>query len=400
MLGAVIRFAILAIVSLVSANWIHGSANAPSGLRQTVSATNYPVTSVSAAEVLSYQATQNIYAVNHLQIVLPNVVGETNTGGTLTCSASARYPAVTGPFNQFTFGGNASGSTTGDFLTSDVISVSVAANSEVEIYVWCSNSANVIPGMNQYETGTSLYQGVTQFGTTVPNYTMGGGFPSNTSNGFQFGAVVIAGDHTHPAVAVWGDSIAYGIGESGTSTGDTPNGGVIVPSIISTVPTANYGIPGDSIGSWVSGHAKRIQLAQYFSSFINEYGVNDFNFGESAATVEGYVASMTSALASYGPLISITIGPSGGSSSDNYSTTAGQTPCGCNAQKQIYNTWVRGLTPHYFEVAGALEFVQGDGIWIVNGTASNSPWSDVHPTGSTGYPAVYNSGNVNPAWIQ
>src|SRR5271154_88897 len=141
-----------------------------------------------------------------------------------------------------------------------------------------------------------------------------------------------------------------------------------------------------------------MQLAPYFSSFVNEYGVNDLNGGVTASALEALNVSMASTLSAYGPTISCTIPPSNASSTDNFATTVNQTPAADNAQKQLYNTYVRGLTPHYFEIAYALEDPSGSGIWYPGSTSTNTPWNGVHPDGY-GYGLIVTYGGVNPAWI-
>jgi hypothetical protein len=373
-------------------------------LRQVASVTSFPDTSTSAATAMNFVATQALYRADTLQIVIPNCFGTNETQAATTLSgvtASAEYPS--GTFTSFKFSGSTTGSTSGCTLTSDELAISVPAGASLNIRWWGQSSNSTFAACDNYSTGTSLYQGSSNFGAAVANTTTGGAI-SNSTAGLMACISVVAARHNSKAVAIYGDSITYGIGESGTTSGSTPVGGTIVPSLYTTIPVANYGVPSDTLNGFLSNSTFRQSLAHYFSSFGNAYGINDLNAGRTAVQLEADFASLAALLP--GPTIPATVTPGDGSSTDNYATAVNQTPAPFNAQRTTFNNFVRAQSV-FLDVTSPLEDVQNSGIWRNVGdgsaaqacTATGSPWSNVHPT-NYAYGRIITSGNVTPGPFQ
>jgi hypothetical protein len=368
-------------------------------VKQIMNVTAWPdLQTTGNAQVSTIQPLTAVYDVYSLQIAIPNATGETLTGGTLTAKAAVEYPVGSGNIQNITFGGSANGSTAGAMLVSDLMTLTtpIPANVIANIRIYGQSSNSTFATNSTWETASG---GATQFGVTTPDVTTGAGC-SNSIPNLAWTACIAAGKHNFRAMLATGDSICYGIGESGTNA-CAPGGGVFVPSLSPYMAVMNCGQQGDSIAGWAANHTYRGALAPWFTHFTTNYGIND---GANHTAIIANLAIMASFFATYGKFIPGTITIKG-SSSDNFATAVNQSPDSGAPERHLVTLNVRAQ-PTFFEITIPLEDGDGTGLWRNPGdgsatappTGTGTPWVGVHPN-SFGYGLVQSYGGVNPALV-
>lgn len=345
-----------------------------STLRQVATGTHLPNT-LAASNTTTFSRTPHILrsAVSALAIVLPNwyVAGQTETNaGPATWTASIEYPA--GTFTRVTFGGAASVTASdGGNIVSDQIPVSIPKGEKFWVRLFQTAPSKAIYFTFYAGDGTA------QFTSPATDMTMGG--TVTTSASFQAATttpVAIIGMSDDPAIGIYGDSISVG-------RGDTADAGVPLQGHLGRAFGANYaaghvGISGDRMSLFLAGKTKRMSLAQYFTHFALNMGINDVTSGGSAATL---AADTNSVVALFpGPVALCTLSPVS-TSSDSWNSTASQTTVASNAVRITENTrrlaGVAGVKTIY-DVNPAVETVVSpeSGIWKAPGFTSDG----THPS--------------------
>ena len=151
------------------------------------------------------------------------------------------------------------------------------------------------------------------------------------------------------SVLVLGDSIAHGGGDVGALyTIPTIPVGFLSRALSGKAGLLNISIGGDE-GIWfqtTNGSFRRFSAINTVNSAIIEYGHNDLVSAVSAATFEAVALDLANKIRRLGisKVFLITIVPQT-TSTDNWATTANQTPVATDPQRVLYNTWVRAKCP-------------------------------------------------------
>jgi hypothetical protein len=315
---------------------------------------------------------------------------ESNGGSTAAVTASVEYPI--GVYTQVGFAGTGAATlTAGATVTSDTVPVAIPDGADFFVRTYFINSTgvpiNAIPG--DYANGDAC-----EIGTSVDDKTMSGTIGvTNPGANLLYTPVAIIGYTTKPTFALVGDSRVIGGSDSvaGDTTGDM---GCIARSIGAAYGYMNMGNGGEFAQTFIATHAKRLALAAYCSHVVVEYGINDIGSGRTAAqvyadlqTIWGYFTGKT--------VIQQTITPYT-SSSDGWTTLAGQTPQSIVAARPALNDLIRATpiaTARYVEVADVVESSRNSGKWKVPGYADLV--DGIHET-YVANAAIRDSGVLNP----
>lgn len=194
---------------------------------------------------------------------------------------------------------------------------------------------------------------------------------------------MIIGMSSDPAVAAYDDSI--GVGRGDTADAGDPLQGHLGRAFGATYAMRNVAVSGNRISTFLVGNSKRMSLAQYFTHFAINMGINDVSNGDSAATIAANTNSMV-ALFPANSVALCTLSPVS-SSTDAWATTANETPGSLNGIRVTGNTrrfaGVTGVKVLY-DVNVAVESVASpeSGIW----KAPSCTGDGTHPA-VTGYKA-------------
>jgi lysophospholipase L1-like esterase len=180
-----------------------------------------------------------------------------------------------------------------------------------------------------------------------------------------------------PVVAVLGDSVAAGIGD--TPQADTYGVGWLARAFSNDVSLVKIAITGSTAGSWgtlTGSYYRRQHLLNCGATHVVcQLGQNDtLDAGLSVAQIKAKLNLLWDQLYALGlPVIQCTFTPKT-SSSDSWATLVNQTVPATNTNRQEINTWVRTL-PHaaitdVWDVAAVVEDRTGGsytGKWRVDG---------------------------------
>lgn len=229
---------------------------------------------------------------------------------------------------------------------------------------------------------------------------------------------------TLPTVALLGDSITSGSGESGAPS-SSGGYGFMRRALGATFPTLDLSVPGKEllgsvgyVGTDATVRRIRAALAAGCTHAVDAWGINDFNRGTPqtfAAMQTGKIALWTEMYNAGVKVFACTLTPVS-TSTDTWATVVNQTvkATGFNSQGRIdLNNWVRdgapilagvaaatgsnatgtlraGQTGHplvgYFETADAVESSRDSGLWQV-GKIYTTDSLGIHPNG-TGHAAM------------
>lgn len=177
--------------------------------------------------------------------------------------------------------------------------------------------------------------------------------------------VAILGMSTWPSVMCYGDSRLAGLKDSQWGTNGGFGGfGEITRSFDSTVAYCNAGAPTGTAAGFITAHTLRAALKQYHTHIHVQYGINDLNAGTTAAAIQTSMGTIVG----YFPGMKVSSGtiPPQCTSTDAFLTQANQTQFAAAAQRQLYNTWLRGTTHPFsivFDVSDVLEYHRS-GNWL------------------------------------
>jgi lysophospholipase L1-like esterase len=192
-----------------------------------------------------------------------------------------------------------------------------------------------------------------EYGTALTDKTLAGTIPATFS--YLYGPTSIIGySQTAPAgVGIVGDSIAAGVGDQGPAQAS----GNFLPSFITRglrVPTPN--IPFTRIAEGgecasvfvgaVTNRMRRLEALRYCKYVICELGSNDiYSQGAPLETLQGSLLALWKLLRARGhSTFQTTITPRS-TSTDNFATTANQTPQANSSVRTAFNDWLRAGAP-------------------------------------------------------
>lgn len=273
----------------------------------------------------------------------------------------------------------------GSLVESDPVFVNIpkGATFQIRTYVTVASGGKWPYGVIQAQMST-YGDGVEQ-GTTTTDKTTSGTVAG--SNNFAYGPVAIRTTRTNrdtPAVAILGDSVSFGSGDSPQDHGyiyrGLRAGGLTVQ---------HMGMPGattEHFATWPEATKQRYRLAEACTSAVLATGTNDISASKTAADVQGFMTTMANNLRAEGmKKIYICTLPPRTTSTDSWATTANQTQAATEAVRVAVNDWIRNTRTGfdgYFEVADILETGRNTGIWKAGYTGDG-----IHPNG-TGHGAA------------
>lgn len=304
--------------------------------------------------------------------------GETGCGGVITIKASIEYPA--GTFTQIKFAGSATGTIpNATTLLSDAAVVAIPIGAKFWIrWSWVSTvNLPVITGINYKDTFAG-----DAFQATATDLTMSGTVTDDAgSNAMR--PVAILGTTTRKTLALLGDSRVAGQGDSVVNDyyGDM---GELERPFGPAFAYLNLASFGESSSGFLASNTLRRALANYCTTIISEYGVNDTGTGVSAATVQTNQASIA-ALFPGKPVWLCTLPPT---STGAWTAVdlSDQTVGTFDAARVTYNTWVRTSPAGFagfFDCAAVGESSLNSGKWKANGVALAYTVDGVHESGKT-----------------
>lgn len=280
--------------------------------------------------------------------------------GTITFKASLEIVSSTNPgtlnnvgtIYQFTFGGRTTATLdAGGEIIADLLGISLAPGDVVAIRTYlASGTAYTCAGHFIYSTN-----GQPGGFTAASDLTAPGSGAVTNANGYVYGPLALLGYPEGAATAKCplfvGDSIGNGAVDTAYSTIPAlGTGGFMIRAVTGKAGMVNVAIGGDIIGGFyqANGSLYRLAAARHCTSGIIEYGTNDFNGGSTAAAVESIVLTVGAEMRRLGlPKVFVCTVVPRVSSTDGFATTANQTPlnAGNEAQRVLYNTWVRAGCP-------------------------------------------------------
>jgi lysophospholipase L1-like esterase len=296
---------------------------------------------------------------------------EGGSGSASTFSASIEYPV--GVFTQVTFGGSAYGvAASGATLVSDFVAVNIPDGARF----WTRNYQQS-PGGIYFGSRVSDGTGENRFSaTSFGDFTMTASSGVNTvsagsSAGTSTGPCAILGMTNKKTVAIYGDSIAAYVGDKGDAA--------VLQNYIERAIGGKYAYMNlaqteDRAFYFVASHSRRVPLADYCSHVIVEYGINDiWANGRTAAQLSTDIDTIISYFPSK-PVAVCTLLPYASSSTDGYTTVAGQTISSFEAIRSVVNAQrrngINGATA-IFDGERAVESGYQSGTWnVITGATS------------------------------
>lgn len=274
---------------------------------------------------------------------------------------------------------------------SDPVAVDVKYD-DASAFIYSRTYVTVTSGqkfpLNQYVITASNSQDQLDIGTSTTDKTLSGTGASAAAQGY--GPLVVLANRPpasrrKPLVAIVGDSIPWGNDDTttGTDAGVKDRGFVNRALEAAVIPYVKIAAGGDA-----PSYFNQFTKSQYRRSLIAgaEYAVfyasiNRIRLGDSFATIQADALAMWQFLAARGiKVYACTIGPRT-TSTDSWATTGNQTADTYNANRVLFNDWVR-TTPAplagYFEIADIMETARNSGIWKTIG-ASSYTGDGLHP---------------------
>lgn len=308
----------------------------------------------------------------------------TNTTDTMTVEAAVEYPE--GTFTRVTFDAADQGTlkiapSTGttaseNLLTSDFVEVAIAKGERFWIRTFTDSTVGILYHANPARlSAAGDFHDIAASGLT--SLVMGGTI-SQRVTGTCNGPIAIVGPTDQPSIVLIGDSIDWGYQLTGNGTDF--RAGVVGSNLPTGAAHLNVALRGAKSDDWLTLAANGRSFLQYATHAVIGLGINgsgaaqdilDDNLAIAALLPEGCVTYLR------------TLTPRGASSTDGWTTTAGQTVSGSNATYVAYNALVRagveGIAGFIEVRRGALEAEPEDsGLWQ-NDAGSALTIEGVHP---------------------
>lgn len=313
-----------------------------------------------------------------------NSFAETPLGADPTVTASVEYPL--GTHTRVTWGGAAKGIIPDlGHLVSDWIEVPIAANQKFGVDLWLDNASGDGIAYNSAKLAPDMGDLFAR-ATSTADATMGAAFTGTSITESYFPSAIIAMTET-ASVIIFGDSIAFGVSPEVAEAATDGVTGLIERSIGLDLPYINCGRAGDWGWYFQQSHDWRMSLADYCSSAIYQYGINDVSNSRGAANIAADRQAFSTFLPDGMPAFVTTILPQT-TSTDAWATTANQTTTsGAKETARVTENTARKASPAgfagVFDTEAAVLSGLASGLWIVNGSANYSTTDGTHPTKAT-----------------
>lgn len=301
---------------------------------------------------------------------------EIGTGSPATITASVEFPA--GVFTQILFGGSPTGIIPDvSKLKCDPVAISLARGDLIWIRTFWVSPTGVLSIPHNLIGAGLPGSGLEVAVSGLTDKTMSGTVtPANN----EYSPVAIIGTTTRASVVIIGDSIALGDNSRETVGNASGDFGVIARSLGPDYAYGSYCQNGDRAEHFVLSHTNRVDLFQYASHIVCEYGSNDiYSASRSAAivladlqTIWGYGTSIGKIACQSAIIVRTT-------SIDNFATINGQLITSGNVQRLLLNSSLLALPSglsRCFNIPSALET---NGVWAVTGAPNGYTADGTHP---------------------
>ena len=388
-----------------------GNTSALGGLPlRAVSKTRLPVNVVAAAQSMSksFHYNRSGQTLSQIGVRIANwyppqgISGaESGTGSAISIQASIEYP-IGAARQLLTFGGNNNPTlpdttdAASDLLT---LATPIPANAIFQIWIYRSGMTN----MPYWNTRWNANPGdQMQYGASITNVCAGTSPFTSSTGAPGFGPCAIFSPVNTRAIAIAGDSRAWGTGDTPDVTADI---GEIERTVGAVLPCLNICVPSSStvavLAAGSAGYGKRVALANaYCSSIVSNYGINDYGASQTAAQL---MTNLATFLALFPKLKKF--------QTTNYVSSTGawtladgsdQTTATYNAQRVAGNALINGggvagIDGH-FDSSSAVALGNSDagGKWMANGTPGAWTADGLHAT-QLGTLAIKSLGAINPS---
>lgn len=325
--------------------------------------------------------------------------------GSTVWGASVEYPS--GTYTRLKFSGRVRGAVqAGGDLVSDFLPISIPDGDEFWVRMWCVTTGGIVFQVQDAgQNGTNGEQSNTS--TTAVNDATMASSGVGVGSGIGLWPLAVIGRTTQKAVALAGDSISEGVGDT-LNASDAIG---LARSVV-TVPYINLGVSGDRAEVAATSYGSRSSVFSYVKNVTCNYGVNDIGNGRTLAQVQADLITLwgifADELPTDGRVFQATITPKT-TSTDSFATLANQTAAANfstagNGTREQLNDWLRdgapisggaavavgtvgalraGDTGHplydVFDVCSVVESSLNSGKWKVDGTANKWTSDGVHP---------------------
>lgn len=306
----------------------------------------------------------------------------------ITVRCAVEYPLGSTPLPIFFGGKRDVVISPGADVTSDPVGIDVPAGAAVYV-----RTRVVVASGEKWPNLLTTYApngegGVT--GTTTTDLTTSG--TVTTTNVLAYSPLAVLavnrslGDAGSPLVAIIGDSIASGQGETGT--GNSDKGFIIRALEAANIPSVQIAKANETAQTFAgaTGAPRRKRYLAGCSHAIVEYAINDVTANRTLAQIKADLVTIWTQLSQRGvqKIFQTTITPHT-TSSDSFVTTANQT-VGNATQEGIrtgLNDWIRSfpspLMTGFFEIADIAETSRNSGIWKVQAGPAAYTLDGTHP---------------------
>ena len=281
--------------------------------------------------------------------------------------ASLEYPK--GTYTRLTFGGVSPHTIP---ASTNAIADACAAIVPIGARFWINSLVNCPSGIfttngpvsdtNQRVSGDQNLASATAIATDWTMQPYGGAGAMTSMNP----PIAIWAMSSKESIIVYGDSRAAGLKDQqgGSFNGGYGGFGEITRGFDAYVAYCNVGCPTGTAAGFIAQHTQRAALKAAHTQVHYQYGINDLNAGTTAATLEGYATTIVGYFT--GMKVSANTIPPQCTSTDGFLTQAAQTQFAGAAQRQLYNTYLRGTTHPFgvvYDISDIGEYHRG-GTWL------------------------------------
>ena len=307
------------------------------------------------------------------------------SAGTGTYRLSIEYPAGTIAGNCVFSGGSTTATVTGATLVipSSCPHAAIPNGAMFWVRAYVTNPSGILytlpANVNYYNTAYEQYA----FAASGLADQTAGGTVTNTASGYGLHPAAILGQTSAPSICIVGDSREHGVAQAITDiTGDTGTTAKLLGPVFAYTKLA---MVSTSASTFLANDALRLQIGQYCTHVVDNYGVNDAAAGQTIAQI---IANRTAIAAAFGKPTYGTTVQSKTSSTDNWATLANQTVV--NGLSTLSAAILAGVPGEVGEidVAGALDptasnkFPVSPNVFATTGTAYYGTPDGTHNSGT------------------
>jgi lysophospholipase L1-like esterase len=322
---------------------------------------NFFITHVQARSRSVHIAREDIVA---LKIVTANwyidgTAGtKLNSGQSQTDTAAIEYPAGGANRAQVRWSGATSGTTAaGATLESDWCYVAIPSGASFAVRRYLTNAGGVAWTSLGGFKNLSLTEAFGSAASGLTDTTMTAGDVPDAGNSSNFmGPVAILGMTKRRTVIYLGDSLAAGLNDTNTATGDFG----IFRYLSKTYGYINAARSGDRAVWAAARDATFFDLAKYCTHAIVQHSINDIANSQTAGQTQTSIGTIATALRTANPYINLaltTLTPD----TDSGNTTPNATTA---TARGTLNTWKRTIPAPFDRVIDLAAIYESTGLWV------------------------------------